>query len=113
MAGVVLMHDARRIPAIPAIPEESGHLLCRITGATDSDFVVCGRAWRVAMSLSEQFLRFAHECESMAKSAVDLENGLVWRRIAERWVRCAGLAERHADGRKMRAVSESGLCQIG
>jgi hypothetical protein len=77
------------------------------------DFVVCGRgwAWGVAMSLSEQFLKFAHECESMAKSAVDLENGLVWRRIAERWVRCAGLAD--ADGRKMRAVSESDLYQIG
>jgi hypothetical protein len=60
---------------------------------------------------SEQFLRLAHECESIAKSAVDLENGLVWRRIAERWARCAELAER--DGRKMRPASESGAHQIG
>ncbi len=63
--------------------------------------------------MSEQFLRFAHECESMAKSAVDLENGMVWRRIAERWVRCAELTESDVDGCKMRAVSESQLYQIG
>jgi hypothetical protein len=63
--------------------------------------------------MSEQFLRLAHECESMAKSAVDFENGVVWRRIAERWVRCAELAERHADVRKTRSASESDVYQIG
>jgi hypothetical protein len=61
---------------------------------------------------SEQFLRLAHECESMAKSAADLENGLVWRGIAERWARCAELAERHADARKMMPAS-SDVYQIG
>jgi hypothetical protein len=64
------------------------------------------------MSLSEHFLRLAHECELMAKSAIDLEDGLIWRRIAERWVRCAKLAERHADTRKMRPAG-SDVYQIG
>jgi hypothetical protein len=60
------------------------------------------------MIASEQFLRFAAECESMAKFTRNPENKPIWRRMAERWVRCAELAERHsrpgygahADGRK-------------
>ena len=46
------------------------------------------------MTPSEHFLRFAAECESMAKLTHDQENKPVWRRLAERWVRCAELAER-------------------
>jgi hypothetical protein len=46
------------------------------------------------MTPSEQFLRFAAECESMAKFTHDRENKPVWHRLAERWIRCAELAER-------------------
>ena len=45
------------------------------------------------MTPSEQFLRFAAECESKAKFTHDRENKPVWHRLAERWVRCAELAE--------------------
>jgi hypothetical protein len=46
------------------------------------------------MDASERFLRFAAECELMAESTRDRENRTVWRRLAERWVRCAELVER-------------------
>jgi hypothetical protein len=48
------------------------------------------------MSPSEKFLRFAAECESMAKFTHSRENKLVWSRMAERWVRCAELAKGQA-----------------
>ena len=50
-----------------------------------------GGGW--PMTPSEQFLRFAAECESMAKFTHDRENKPVWHRSAERWIRCAELAE--------------------
>ena len=43
------------------------------------------------MDPSERFLRFAAECEMMAKFTHSRENKLVWTRMAERWVRCARL----------------------
>ncbi|HLH93659.1 MAG TPA: hypothetical protein VKW08_00935 [Xanthobacteraceae bacterium] len=43
---------------------------------------------------SERFLRFAAECEVMAKFTRSPENKTVWNRMAERWVRCARLYER-------------------
>jgi hypothetical protein len=46
------------------------------------------------MDASERFLRFAAECELMAKFTPSPENKTVWRRMAERWVRCAELVER-------------------
>jgi hypothetical protein len=48
------------------------------------------------MSTSEKFLRFAAECELMAEITPSPENEMVWRRIAERWVRCAELSERRS-----------------
>jgi hypothetical protein len=48
------------------------------------------------MSTSEKFLRFAAECEIMAKFTPSLENEMVWHRMAERWVRCAELSERQS-----------------
>ena len=42
---------------------------------------------------SEEFMRHAAECESMAKFSRDPENKKVWRRMAERWIRCAELAQ--------------------
>ena len=46
------------------------------------------------MDASEQFLRFAAECELMAKLTPSAENELTWHRMAERWIRCAELMER-------------------
>lgn len=43
------------------------------------------------MNMSEQFQRFASDCEVMAKFTSNPENQLVWRRMAERWVQCAEL----------------------
>ena len=43
------------------------------------------------MDPSEKFLRFAAECEFMAKFTHSRENKAVWTRMAERWVRCAQL----------------------
>jgi len=48
------------------------------------------------MTPSEQFLRFAADCESMARLTDDPENEPVWRRLAERWVRCAEWADRES-----------------
>jgi hypothetical protein len=48
------------------------------------------------MTPSEQFLRFAAECDFMAEFTHDRENKPVWHRLAERWVRCAELAERQS-----------------
>jgi hypothetical protein len=43
------------------------------------------------MNPSESFVRFAAECELMAKSTHISENKIVWIRMAERWRRCAEL----------------------
>jgi hypothetical protein len=48
------------------------------------------------MDASERFLRFAAECELMAKFTPSAENALTWRRMAERWIRCAELLERQS-----------------
>ena len=46
------------------------------------------------MNASDRFLRFAAECELMAKFTPSSENEAVWHRMAERWIRCAELIER-------------------
>jgi len=46
------------------------------------------------MDMSERFLRYAAECELMAKCTPGRENKTVWRRLAERWIRCAEFIER-------------------
>ena len=46
------------------------------------------------MDPSEKFLRFAAECERMAKFTHTPENRAVWFRMAERWLRCAELYDR-------------------
>jgi len=47
------------------------------------------------MNPSEKFLRFAAECEAMAKFARSPESKATWGRLAARWVRCAELTEHH------------------
>jgi hypothetical protein len=51
------------------------------------------------MVTSEVFIRRAAECEVMAKRSRDPQNRKVWRRMAERWIRCAELAEHHSQPR--------------
>ena len=46
------------------------------------------------MDASDRFLRFAAECEAMAKFSHSSENKTVWRQLAERWLRIADLVER-------------------
>jgi hypothetical protein len=46
------------------------------------------------MNPSEKFLRFAAECELMAKFTHSPENKTVWNGMAERWLRCAQLYDR-------------------
>jgi hypothetical protein len=46
------------------------------------------------MDPSEKFLRFAAECELMAKFTRSPENKTTWTRMAERWLRCARLYDR-------------------
>jgi hypothetical protein len=48
------------------------------------------------MNPSERFLRFAAECELMAKLSPSAENELTWHRMAERWIRCAELMEQRS-----------------
>ena len=50
------------------------------------------------MNTSDRFLRFAAECEVMAKFSRTPENRAVWNGLAERWVRCAKLMD-HEDFR--------------
>ena len=46
------------------------------------------------MNTSEKFLRFAAECEVMAKFTRSAESRATWSRLAERWIRCAEMVER-------------------
>src|SRR5271156_4528655 len=45
------------------------------------------------MDASETFLRFAAECELMAKVSSTAEGRSTWQGMAERWVRCAELSQ--------------------
>jgi hypothetical protein len=48
------------------------------------------------MTPSQQLLRFSADCEAMARLTHDPTNESVWRRLAERWARCAQWAERES-----------------
>ena len=59
------------------------------------------------MNTSERFLKFAAECEVMAKGAPNRGNRAAWRSIAQRWIRCAELIERQeliSSGRRLDAA---------
>jgi len=49
------------------------------------------------MITPELFLKFAAECESMAKFSPSQENRLVWNGLAQRWLRCAELMKHQDD----------------
>lgn len=46
------------------------------------------------MDATDRFLRFAAECEVMAKFSRSPENRAVWSGMAQRWIRCAELMDR-------------------
>ncbi len=48
------------------------------------------------MNASEKFLRFAAECEFMAKFTRNPKNKAVWTNMAARWLRCAELFDRES-----------------
>jgi hypothetical protein len=43
------------------------------------------------MHTSDRLLKFAAECEVMAKLARSRENKIVWNGLAQRWLRCVEL----------------------
>jgi hypothetical protein len=45
------------------------------------------------MHTTDRFLRFAAECEVMAKFTRSPENKAVWNGLAQRWLRCAELMD--------------------
>jgi len=45
------------------------------------------------MLAADRFLKFATECQTLAKSTREQENKRVWNAPAERWLRCAKLVE--------------------
>jgi hypothetical protein len=49
--------------------------------------------WRTPMNPSEHFMRHEAECKFMARLARDPESKAIWMGMAERWHRCAELAE--------------------
>ena len=58
------------------------------------------------MNTSTKFLRFAAECEVMAKCTPSPENEIVWHRMAERWIRCAEFIERQDSAARATWVNE-------
>ena len=58
------------------------------------EFFRMSRPRGIAMNASERFLKFAAECEAMAKFSHSRENKTVWRELAERWLRIADFVER-------------------
>jgi hypothetical protein len=45
------------------------------------------------MHTTDRFLRFAAECEVMAKFTRNPQNKAVWNGLAQRWLRCAELMD--------------------
>ena len=47
------------------------------------------------MNQVQEFLDRANECQQIARSKRDAEAKATWKRLAERWVRCANIARDH------------------
>ena len=61
---------------------------------TEEHLDITQRQEHLLMTPSEQLLRFAADCKSMAK--ISSKNKPVWDGLAERWTRCAEWAERQS-----------------
>jgi hypothetical protein len=79
-------------------PLSPDNLAGRGTFCVDQGLVITStknRGGQSPMNTSEKFLRFAAECEVMAKFTRSAESRATWSRLAERWIRCAEMVDRH------------------
>lgn len=70
---------------------------------------------RFHVDAMDRFLRFAAECEVMAKVTRSRENKAVWNGLAQRWLRCAeimGQSQSHAHRAHSSKRQRSALQQI-
>ncbi len=59
------------------------------------------------MNSSEQFRKFAAECQDMAKLARSSESKATWNRLAARWIQCAELvADRYSSAAKLNRTAK-------
>jgi hypothetical protein len=59
------------------------------------------------MNSSEQFRKFAAECQAMAKFARSPESKATWNHLAARWIQCAELAaERYSSAAKLNRTAK-------
>ena len=69
------------------------------------------------MDASDRFLKFAAECELMAKVARTRESKTEWHGMAERWTRCAKFIEQqssaHTGGPKRRHRKATRFSRVG
>jgi hypothetical protein len=56
------------------------------------------------MELTQEFLKHAAQCEEMTRFTRDLESKATWRRMADRWRRCAEILVREDAARQERAA---------
>jgi hypothetical protein len=47
------------------------------------------------METAEEFRHFAEECRDIANSMQDIESKATWNGLADRWMRCANLEDKH------------------
>jgi hypothetical protein len=66
------------------------------------------------MDTPAEFRKHAADCETMAKVSKDRESKAAWKRMGERWLLCARLAEdqdlslrRRVEERALKAASEA------
>jgi hypothetical protein len=73
----------------------------------------------IGMDTPAEFRKHAADCEIMARVSRDPETKAAWKRMAERWVLCANLAEdkdlvlrRRAEERAIKAASKIAAANI-
>jgi hypothetical protein len=57
------------------------------------------------MRPAERFLKYAAECEIMSKLSRSTDNRAVWDGLAQRWIRCAKLADQLDDSLQSAVVA--------
>jgi hypothetical protein len=71
-----------------------------VTGSKDLCYKLCGdrdgvfKETKSPMHPPDEFLKHAAECKQTAKFARDPQSKATWNQMADRWMRCAELANR-------------------